>query len=294
MTPFIRRYSFLAIAGCILLAGCATTAEVNHLESRVNTLYKRNQALEKQITSRIEQLNQLIEKRKKQENRLRDLFAGQDAEFYKMRSELRELSGRFEEIEHRFGRKLQEMSGTLESNRSKLGSLSESVESNDKRISRLLGYLGIESTEKLSAATEPGASAGASGGEAGGKTRSADKLYGFAKKSFDQQNYETARDAFEKFLETYPESDKADNARFWIGEIYFNEKWYEKAIVEYEEVIKQYPEGNKVRAAYLKQGIAFQKLGETGNARLIFKDLTQKYPDSSEAAIAKKKLDKLE
>ncbi|MFO7839564.1 MAG: tol-pal system protein YbgF [Desulfosalsimonadaceae bacterium] len=290
MTTSIRRYIFLAAAGCILLSGCATTADVNRLERRVSSLDERNQKLEKRITSQIEQLNQLIEKRKEQDDRLRDLFAGQDAEFYKMRSELRELSGRFEEREHRFSRKLQEMSASLEDNREKLGSLSETVELNDKRISRLAAYLGIESAEKIEAATE----SGTSGGEAEDKPRSEDKLYGFAKKSFDEQNYETARDAFEKYLETYPDSDKADNARFWIGEIYFNEKWYEKAIVEYEEVIKQYPKGNKVRAAYLKQGIAFEKLGETGNAKLIFKDLIQKHPDSSEAEIAQKKLDKLE
>jgi tol-pal system protein YbgF len=132
----------------------------------------------------------------------------------------------------------------------------------------------------------------------GGRAQTAklpeDKLYEFAKKSFDQKNYETARDAFEKFLETYPDSDKADNARFWIGEIYFREEWYEKAILEYQKVIDNYPEGNKVAAAYLKQGISFQELGENGNAKLVLKELIRRFPESNEANIARQKLNRIE
>ncbi|MFW6012065.1 MAG: tetratricopeptide repeat protein, partial [Desulfosalsimonas sp.] len=72
--------------------------------------------------------------------------------------------------------------------------------------------------------------------------------------------------------------------------VYFAETWYEKAILEYEKVIKNYPEGNKAPGAYLKQGMAFYKLGENANARLIFQTLIQKYPDSEEAKIAKRQV----
>jgi TolA-binding protein len=40
----------------------------------------------------------------------------------------------------------------------------------------------------------------------------------------------------------------------------------------------------------LKQGLAFLKLGDQGNARLILKDLQKKYPQSNEARIAADKL----
>jgi tol-pal system protein YbgF len=92
------------------------------------------------------------------------------------------------------------------------------------------------------------------------------------------------------FLEKFSDSDRADNARFWIGEIYFAEQWYERAILEYEKVIKNYPDGNKVAGAYLKQGFSFEKIGENANARLILNELLEKFPDSNEAKIAKKKL----
>jgi len=36
--------------------------------------------------------------------------------------------------------------------------------------------------------------------------------------------------------------------------------------------------------------LSFLKIGETGNARLVLKELVAKYPDSNEARIAKQKL----
>ena len=291
----MRRWSvFLGMAGCLLAVGCATKTDVARLENRINQMESRNQALEEKISKQMDQLDQMLEKREKQDNKLRELFAGQDAEFYQLRNEVRQLSGRFEESEHRVSRKLKDLSTTLEAHREKLTSLSKTVELNDTRISRLAAYLGIESDEKLDAAVDTQKEKDGGGKSEPRKDLPAEKLYAFAKKSFDQKNYETARDAFEKFLETYPDSDKADNARFWIGEVYFNEQWYEKAILEYQSVMDNYPKGNKVPAAYLKQGIAFQELDETGNAKLVLKELIRKFPDSNEASIARKRIDRSE
>ena len=78
-----------------------------------------------------------------------------------------------------------------------------------------------------------------------------------------------------------------------LGETYYQEKWYPKAILEYQKVIENYPKGNKVSAAYLKQALSFSEMGEAGNAKLILRQLIKKFPNSSEASIAKKKLEKL-
>ncbi|MCP4371246.1 MAG: tol-pal system protein YbgF, partial [Deltaproteobacteria bacterium] len=93
-----------------------------------------------------------------------------------------------------------------------------------------------------------------------------------------------------ELLDRYPKSKSADNAQFWIGEIYYREKWYEKAILEYQKVIENYPKGNKDQASLLKQGFAFYNLKDKPNSRLIFKELIKKFPGSNEAKIAKKKL----
>jgi TolA-binding protein len=58
-------------------------------------------------------------------------------------------------------------------------------------------------------------------------------------------------------------------------------------------VIEKYPKGNKVPAALLKQGLAFQNLGDTSNSRLILMELVKKYPESNEAKISQRKLDEM-
>ena len=127
--------------------------------------------------------------------------------------------------------------------------------------------------------------------ENGGEIKfSEDAIYHSGKQAFDQGDYESARENFQKLIKKYPNSKNADNAQFWIGEIYYHEKWYEKAILEYQKVIEKYPEGNKVQASLLKQGFSFFNLGDKANARLIFTELIKKYPKSNEAQIAKKKL----
>jgi tol-pal system protein YbgF len=155
------------------------------------------------------------------------------------------------------------------------------------RIIRLEAYLGMEPSEKLSPSEAP-----ATEPHAGKPTteQTPDGLYAAAKQRFDRGEYEDARQLFQALLEQHPKSDNADNAQFWIGEIYYHEKWYEKAILEYQKVIENYPKGNKVRSALLKQGLAFSNLGDGDNAKLILKELVRKYPNSEEANIAEKKL----
>lgn len=115
-------------------------------------------------------------------------------------------------------------------------------------------------------------------------------LYDLAKELFDKGENSKARAKFERFIKEYPESDKSDNASFWIADTYYDEKWFEKAIIEYQKVIENYPYSNKLVAAKLKQGYAFAELGEKANAKLILNELLKQHPDSEEVEYAKEKL----
>jgi tol-pal system protein YbgF len=108
--------------------------------------------------------------------------------------------------------------------------------------------------------------------------------------TFKQGDYPTALKQFEAFLDTYPKSEYADNARYWIGECYQQQGDYERAILEYERVIKRYPHGDKVPSALLKQGFAFLSLGDRLDAKLLFQKVIKEYPRSPQAEIAAKKL----
>jgi tol-pal system protein YbgF len=183
------------------------------------------------------------------------------------------------------GRQIQSLETELGRLDEKMTKQVETLDVHDKRLSRLENFMGMEPSARFEALAESKFPEKARLGNLTEK-----ELYAAAKQAFDNGDFQSALQGFELFSEKFSDSEQADNARFWIGEIYFAEKWYERAILEYEKVIKNFPDGNKVAGAYLKQGLSFEKLGENANARLILNELIEKFPDSNEAGIAKKKL----
>lgn len=117
-----------------------------------------------------------------------------------------------------------------------------------------------------------------------------EEAYGLYKK---QGKYEDARQKFKAFVEAYPDARLAPNAVFWIGETHFDQKQYEQAILEYDRVIQKYPKSDKVPSALLKQAFAFDALGDPGDARILLKKILREFPNTDQAALAKKKLESL-
>jgi tol-pal system protein YbgF len=99
-----------------------------------------------------------------------------------------------------------------------------------------------------------------------------------------------ARELLTKFLDQNPKHKLAANAHYWLGETYYSEKNFEQSILEFQEVIKNFPEKDKVPAAMLKQGMAFKEMGDSKSSLYIYKKLTEEYPKSEEAKIAREKL----
>ncbi|HWR58444.1 MAG TPA: tol-pal system protein YbgF [Thermodesulfovibrionales bacterium] len=115
------------------------------------------------------------------------------------------------------------------------------------------------------------------------------KAYEAAYGSFREKHYREARDAFNAFIKKYPKDGLVGNAHFWLGESYYAEKDYENAILAYETLIKNYHHNEKIPGALLKQGLSFTELGDKKTAKVLFDKVMEKYPDSREAEIAKKK-----
>ena len=224
----------------------------------------------------------------KQNNQnLRNKFAEQNALIESFRQEIQMLNGRLEETEYVLKQKMQTSEDSYEKKEIRLDRIDQTASSNKDRIARIEKYLNFESTEPDLKAKQ---GAGIKTESRAEQKLSEDAIYQSAKQAFDQGDFESAREGFQKFIKNHPKSKNVDNAQFWIGEIYYHDKWYEKAILEYQKVVEKYPKGNKVQASLLKQGFSFFNLGDKANARLIFTELIKKYPKSNEAQIAKKKL----
>ncbi|SMC18103.1 tol-pal system protein YbgF [Desulfacinum hydrothermale DSM 13146] len=118
-------------------------------------------------------------------------------------------------------------------------------------------------------------------------------LYSRSLESFQKGDYENALKGFRQFVDRYPQSDLADNALFWIGECHFMKGRYQEAIAAYQDVLDRYPKGNKVAYALLKQGAAFEKLGDKTAARILYERVIQQHPQTPQAEIAKKWLERV-
>jgi len=103
----------------------------------------------------------------------------------------------------------------------------------------------------------------------------------------EDQQLAQGRELMVTFLKRYPEDPLAINAAYWIGEAYYAEKDYDKAILQFEDVIQKYGDHPKVAAALLKQGMAFDVLGDRASARLLLQRVMERFPVSGEAKKAK-------
>ena len=274
----------------LLLYGCVSQSELTSLDTRLNELEIRNAEAKKNS----QMLKSGLDNREGEEQALRQQAASLRAKIDAFNEELRTLTGRIEEIEYKLNRQTQVDEESMKVKEDKIDRLAKTATSNDDRIYRIEQYLNFEPSKQLPPAEKPVEKSTATIAPAPAsqvkQELPEDEIYRMAKQAFDQGDSDAARKKFQELIERFPNSERADNAQFWIGEIYYREKWYEKAILEYQKVIEKYPKGNKVPASLLKQGLAFSNLGDKSNSRLILEELIKKYPKSNEAKIAKDKV----
>lgn len=106
--------------------------------------------------------------------------------------------------------------------------------------------------------------------------------------------YLEAAAELESFLQKYPKSQFAPNARAWVGESFYMSRDYKRAIKEFQTFIEKYPKDAKVPDAILKQGNSFYELGMMDEARAFYEKVIQSYSNSPEAKQAKSKLNRIE
>ena len=264
--------------------GCVSQNEVATIDNRITELEMRNAESRKKS----EALKSNLKNREGEEHALRQQAASLRQQVAALNEDIRILRGRIEELEFSINQQKQKEAEAMGGKDAQLDQMAESARINDERLDRIEQYLNFESSKS----TAPPASSAPKivPVAKAPKEVSEDEIYRQAKQAFDQGDSDAARVKFKELIERYPKSERADNAQFWIGEIYYREKWYEKAILEYQKVIENYPQGNKVPASLLKQGFAFLNLNDKANSRLILQELIKKYPKTNEAKIAKDKL----
>ncbi len=108
-----------------------------------------------------------------------------------------------------------------------------------------------------------------------------------------QSRYERSIIAFRDFLASYPDSEYADKAQFWLGETFYVNRLFEQALVEYNVLLQNYPDSRKLAQAQLKAGFCQLELGQIEPAKQQLEDLIQHYPGTTAARLAQDRLKKI-
>ncbi len=118
-------------------------------------------------------------------------------------------------------------------------------------------------------------------------------LYDAAYLDLSRGNYDLALKGFNEYLKLFSRSQYADNAQYWVGEIYYARKEFERAFNEFNRVATDYPQGDKVAAALLKMGYCLINLNDKSGAREYMNRVIETYPNSAEAGLARSRIGEL-
>ena len=119
------------------------------------------------------------------------------------------------------------------------------------------------------------------------------RMYDTAWADYTTGQWALAIQGFETYLKTFPRSEFADDAHFYIGQTHYADGAFREAVRAFEQVLLNYPDGDIVPEASYKRGMAQDRLGETDRAQQAFELVVKNYPDSTMATLAQQAIDRL-
>ena len=118
---------------------------------------------------------------------------------------------------------------------------------------------------------------------------SADQMYEASLAQLRRGSTSTARQGLREMLRTYPTSERAGDALYFIGQSFAAEN-PDSAAAYYNQVVQKYPSSSRAGSALYNLGLVAERRKETRKAREAYQRVVQKYPQSDEAALARDRL----
>ncbi len=231
-------------------------AELRQLQAQVAQLQRAQGEL-------IHMLNQFTAKASEDESFVRKTLANTQTTLQDVKDGLSILSSRLDETNGRIGNMRREMA-SLRQTQQPLLIRSERELGTDEE-----GTGSPSGSRETSPSNVPQVSAAAPGPV---------ELYNQAYTDFTQSRYPLAISGFNEVIQTYPESDLADNAQYWIGECLMAQRQYQRALQSFDDVLRMYPESNKLAEASYKKAMALEALGRKDEAIEQLEQVIELFP----------------
>lgn len=124
-------------------------------------------------------------------------------------------------------------------------------------------------------------------------TLSPSRLYDLAWADYTAGNYDLAVEGFSGYVRSFPRSEFADNAQYYIGESYYQRGKLAEAVEAFGRVISSYPGSDVTGQAYYKRGLCFERLNQPDRAREAYEYLVKTLGETDAGRLAKQRLDAL-
>jgi tol-pal system protein YbgF len=148
----------------------------------------------------------------------------------------------------------------------------------------------LELPEEPTAESDPGPGPADAAGIADAAATSSG-LYERSLELLEQGRLAEAEAGFTRFLAANPVSDLADNAQFWLAESALRRADTASALAGFRAVVENYPGANKVPDALLKVGFCLAELGEPESAATVYRELLERFPETTAAETARQRLE---
>jgi tol-pal system protein YbgF len=258
----VRRTSAFLIVGSTLLAtGCVSGSDIDAIHSKLGEIERELVDLQRVSSTKqnVETLQTAID-----EHMATLLKAEAD-----MRLTLEQLSSQIDQLE-----------ANLEDTNYRLSQLSQQIAATNQdlktfRSSGIRGDVGESAQEAPPLPTDPQA------------------LYQTAYNDYLRGNYDLSILGFRQYLESFPDTELADNASYWIGECYFSQGKYDQAIREFDNILRSYERSDKTASALLKKAYAYIELGQISRGVDQLRSVIETYPGTDEANLARQRLQEL-
>lgn len=228
-----------AVSAVLLLAGCATTPEVDPVQLRLEDLDARVGRIDRIVANNsLVQLSQQIEAQQQ---------------------ELRQLRGRLEELQNENVKLRQEQ-------RDLYADL-------DRRLNE---------ARSAAAAAPPAAAAADAGDEQARYDRALEQLR--------NREYAAAVDGLRSLSTAFPNGALADNTQYWLGEAYYVTQEYDHAAAAFQRVLDTWPNSRKAPDALLKLAYTQLAQGNQAAGRTNLQQLITRFPGTDPARQATERL----
>jgi tol-pal system protein YbgF len=114
--------------------------------------------------------------------------------------------------------------------------------------------------------------------------------YDHAFQALKDLRYADAAEEFQSFLGSYPSSEYADNAQYWLGESYYVTRNYDLALTAFQDLLDNFPDSPKAPDALLKIGYTHYELEQWDSARAALTQVQEQFPDSTLSRLAENRL----